>query len=131
MSLLSALGHGDGAVLLLAGTSIALYSLLGHRTWVLWGPPSPSLAEPAAGLGVIRALIAALPLLGLLASVGGISDTFRHLATAHGGAATRQAGAGIGLALMATQAGLVAAIPAVVWERLINHRATQMQRGVL
>lgn len=128
MSLLSALGHGDGAVVLLAATSLSLYALLGHRTWVLWGPPSALLAEPAAGLGVIRALIAALPLLGLLASVGGISDTFRDLSLVHGGAATRRAGAGIGLALAATQAGLVAAIPALVWERIIDRRALDISR---
>lgn len=128
MSLLSALGHGDGAVVLLAGTSLSLYALLGHRTWVLWGPPSSLLAEPAAGLGVIRALIAALPLLGLLASVGGISDTFRDLSLVQGGAATRRAGSGIGLALAATQAGLVAAIPALVWERIIDRRAVAISR---
>ncbi len=126
MSLLAALGHGDGAVVLLAATSLALYALLGHRTWVLWGPPSPALAEPAAGLGVIRALIAALPLLGLLASVGGISDTFRDLSLVQGGAATRHAGAGIGMALTATQAGLVAAIPALIWEGVIDRRAHRL-----
>jgi len=122
MSLLAALAHGDGAVVMLACTSLTLYALLGHRTWVLWSR-SPDLVDPAAGLGVIRALITALPLLGLLGSVGGISDTFRDLSLISGGAATRRAGTGIGLALAATQAGLVAAIPAVIWERLIAARA--------
>ncbi len=128
MNVIAALGHGDGALLLLAATSLTLYALLGHRTWVLWGPMALAEAEPAAGLGVIRALIAALPLLGLLASVGGISETFQGLSLSHGGQATRAAGLGIGMALNATQAGLVAAIPALVWERLIDRRATQLTR---
>ncbi len=120
------LAHGDGAVVLLGLTSLGLYALLAHRTWLLWGPVAHEVIEPAAGLGVIRALIAALPLLGLLASVGGISDTFRDLALGQHGVAARRAGAGIGLALGATQAGLLAAIPAVVWERLLGRRAAQL-----
>ena len=116
---------GDWVVVMLMLTSLLLYGLLGHRSWLLWADGG-SLREPAAGLGVIRALIAALPLLGLLASVGGISDTFRSLALTSGGAATRAAGAGIGIALSGTQAGLVAAIPAVIWERLLAARAAQL-----
>lgn len=120
--------NGDIAVLLLAMTSVALYALLGHRTWMLWGPPvRDGLNEPGAGLGVIRALIGALPLLGLLASVAGISATFHSLSLADGGAATRRAGAGIGLALGATQAGLVAAIPALIWERLLQRRVAVLE----
>ena len=120
--------HGDVAVLLLAMTSVALYALLGHRTWMLWGPPvRDGLSEPGAGLGVIRALIGALPLLGLLASVAGISATFHSLSLADGSAATRRAGAGIGLALGATQAGLVAAIPALIWERLLQRRVAVLE----
>ena len=127
---MSLLTHGDGAVVLLLVTSLTLYALLGHRSWLLWGPERAPIRDPAAGLGVIRALIAALPLLGLLASVGGISDTFRDLAAVSGGTATRRAGAGIGLALGATQAGLVAAIPAVIWERLLARRADQLMRRI-
>lgn len=120
---MSFLAHGDGAGALLAATSVALYALLGHRSWLLWSQGAETVRDPAAGLGVIRALIAALPLLGLLASVGGISDTFRDLSLASGGAATRRAGSGISIALNATQVGLVAAIPALVWERLLAWRA--------
>ena len=127
---MSVLTHGDGAVVMLLATSLTLYAMLGHRSWLLWGPERAPIRDPAAGLGIIRALIAALPLLGLLASVGGISDTFRDLATVSGGTATRRAGAGIGLALVATQAGLVAAIPAVVWERLLARRADQLLRRI-
>ena len=120
---MSFFAHGDGAGALLAATSVALYALLGHRSWLLWSQGAETVRDPAAGLGVIRALIAALPLLGLLASVGGISDTFRDLSLASGGAATRRAGSGISIALNATQVGLVAAIPALVWERLLAWRA--------
>ncbi len=120
--------HGDVAGLLLVLTSVALYALLGHRTWLLWAPSERlELVEPGAGLGVIRALIAALPLLGLLASVAGIGATFHGLSLADGGAATRRAGAGIGMALGATQAGLVAAIPALVWERLLQRRVAVLE----
>lgn len=120
---------GDVAVVLLVLTSGALYALLGYRTCLLWSGDLRAPHDPAAGLGVIRALIAALPLLGLLASVGGISETFRSLAL-DGGTAVHRAGAGIGLALGATQAGLVAAIPAVVWERLLAQRASHLARHV-
>lgn len=121
--------HAEPAVILLALTSVALYALLGQRSWVLWGPPATlGLIEPGAWLGVIRALIAALPLLGLLASVAGISDTFHHLSTAEGGVATRRAGAGIGLALGATQAGILTALPAVVWERLLQRRIAVLEQ---
>ncbi len=122
--------QGEPAVVLLALTSVALYALLGYRSWMLWGPSAADLtaaSEPGAGLGVIRALIAALPLLGLLASVGGIGDTFHGLSLADGGAATRHAGAGIGLALGATQAGLIAALPALVWERLLQRRVAVLE----
>ena len=120
--------HAEPAVILLAMTSVALYALLGHRSWVLWGPPAAfGLVEPGAWLGVIRALIAALPLLGLLASVAGISDTFHHLSMADGGASTRRAGAGIGLALGATQAGILTALPALVWERLLQRRIAVLE----
>jgi biopolymer transport protein ExbB/TolQ len=128
VNLLAALGHGDGALLLMALTSLTLYALLGHRTWILWGSAA-AVVEPAAGLGVIRALIAALPLLGLLASVGGISETFHLLSLSQGDQVSRTASQGIGLALHATQAGLVAAIPALVWERLIDRRATELTRN--
>jgi biopolymer transport protein ExbB/TolQ len=123
--------QGDVAVVLLVLTSGALYALLGHRTWILATDGIAPHEDPAAGLGVIRALIAALPLLGLLASVGGISETFRALALDSGTAVVHRAGSGIGLALGATQAGLVAAIPAVVWERLLARRAARLAGEVV
>ncbi len=130
----------DPSLLALAAVSLLLYGLLAHRSWALLttrGDPDPAIPglrpdaaivlttshlidRLGAGLGVIRALITALPLLGLLGSVGGISDAFHAIHQAADGSSARVAAQGISLALIATQVGLVAAIPALVWERLLS-----------
>ena len=58
----------------------------------------------------MAALVAAAPLLGLLGTVIGMMDTFHAAANANATDASALA-AGIGKALVTTQAGLAAAIP--------------------
>jgi len=58
----------------------------------------------------MAALVAAVPLLGLLGTVIGMMDTFHATATASATDASALA-SGIGKALITTQAGLAAAIP--------------------
>jgi biopolymer transport protein ExbB/TolQ len=150
---------GDMLMPVMLATSLALYTIIGQRAWALFGPSSRrghrrdelerlmeadhaqrewvgryvALAEEAElsrGFALIRALTAALPLLGLLGTVAGMVDTFSSLGQGSGGvlrgpsAATiaRDASAGIGLALTATQYGMCLAIPAVVCEWLLCRR---------
>ncbi len=140
--------------------SLVLYHLIGLRAWALYGPPAQRFsatrmpaadlpAGPAAAwaehaaalaveaelsraLGVIRALIAALPLLGLLGTVTGMIATFAALGTAQaatGGIGVRLAASGgIGMALTATQYGMALAVPAMVCEWLLRRRVTALTR---
>lgn len=111
----SAPGGGVMAALLLLG--LVLYFLLAERLLrqFLGGEP-----EGVAGLrraGVIRALIALAPLLGLLGTVCGIIATFQGLPA---GPASREVAGGIYGALYTTEYGLVLAIPAFLLERLLR-----------
>ena len=109
-----------------ARRAIELSDLLmqrGDHRWQAWAARYVAVAEAghlSSGIGLIRALTACLPLLGLLGTVSGMVDTFGHLAT------TRQASAGIGLALATTQYGMALAIPAVLWEWALSRRAAQL-----
>jgi biopolymer transport protein ExbB len=82
--------------------------------------------ELARGVALGRALNASLPLLGLLGTVTGMVDTFGALSASGGQGAAQQAGAGIGLALTATQYGMALAIPAVLWDWALARRAAQL-----
>ena len=84
--------------------------------------------ELSRGFMVMRALTASLPLLGLLGTVTGMVDTFGHLGLtgASHGSVAKNASAGIGLALTATQYGMALAIPAVVWEWALGRRVAQL-----
>ena len=149
---------GDLLMPVMLAVAVALYAILVERTLVLWGARraqrtdellatvrrdddprwrawaarylAMSEAEQLSrGFGLIRALTASLPLLGLLGTVTGMVGTFGALA-AGGGPTARNAGAGIAVALTTTQYGMALAIPAVLWawllsrrvERLIEHR---------
>lgn len=67
--------------------------------------------------GVINALIALAPMLGLLGTVGGMIKTFRGL---DGGAASQSVADGIHAALYSTEYGLALAIPAFLLARLLH-----------
>ena len=71
-------------------------------------------------LVIIRALIAAIPLLGLLGTVTGMMDSFAGM---RGNQAS--VGMGISQALITTQYGLLLATPALLIERFISYRIEQ------
>jgi biopolymer transport protein ExbB/TolQ len=75
--------------------------------------------DPRVGLGLIHALVAALPLLGLLGSVGGIIRTFDLAA---GGARPGAAALGVGEALIATELALAAAVPGLLAHGWLSSR---------
>lgn len=96
--------------------------------WRAWAAHYVALAEAeqlSRGFALSRALTASLPLLGLLGTVTGMVDTFSQLGISggRGGTVAQHAGAGIGLALTATQYGMALAIPAVGWDWLLARRA--------
>lgn len=64
-------------------------------------------------LNVLKAMVAAAPLVGLLGTVKGMIETFTALAT-HGAASMEMISSGISEALVTTQAGLVVALPGLV-----------------
>ena len=82
--------------------------------------------DARVALGLIQALVAALPLLGLLASVGGIMRTF-DLAAA--GARSQVAARGVGEALIATELALAAAVPALLVHGWLARRARLQERS--
>lgn len=78
----------------------------------------------------VGVLVAAAPLLGLLGTVAGMLKTFSGLASAGGPAPIESASAGISQALVTTQAGLVAAIPAAFGLALLNRQLQQVQLAI-
>jgi biopolymer transport protein ExbB/TolQ len=108
-----------------------------HRAWVWFaagGPVMVPLAlcgaaayailfnrlhtrDTTGSLTMLRALVAATPLLGLLGKVTGITGTFDAIAAGQPGTA---AGAGIAQALRTTQFGLAMAGPALLAERWLT-----------
>ena len=79
--------------------------------------------ELTRGLGLIRALVAAAPLLGLLGTVGGMMTTFEGILL---GDRTHFIGTGISQALLTTQYGLAIAIPGLVAERILTRRSQRI-----
>jgi biopolymer transport protein ExbB len=73
-------------------------------------------------LPLIRALIQALPLLGLLGTVSGLVHTF-EIITVFGGENRRGIAAGISEALTATLAGLVTALSGLLFNVQLENRA--------
>jgi biopolymer transport protein ExbB len=95
--------------------------------WRAWAARQLALSEAeqlSRGFGVIRALTASLPLLGLLGTVSGMIGTFGQLAG--GGTVAGRASAGISFALTSTQYGMALAIPAVLWAWLLSRRVDQL-----
>ncbi len=64
---------------------------------------------------MLLAMIAAAPLLGLLGTVNGMMTTFEGLASAREGGAMQELARGISEVLLATQAGLTVALPALLF----------------
>lgn len=130
---------GDLLMPIMLMVGVVLYAVVGERCWALFGPGSRQLAvrdegdgwalelELTRGLGVIRALAAILPLLGLLGTVAGMVDTFAQLGAQGAQQRSTGLGQGVAMALTATQYGLALAIPAVVADWLLRRRVSVLR----
>jgi len=145
---------GDLLMPVMLAVAVVLYAILVERTLVLWGTRRASRTDEliatvrrdddprwrawaarylamseaeqlSRGFGLIHALTASLPLLGLLGTVTGMVGTFGALAGG-GGLPAQRASAGISLALTATQYGMALAIPAVLWAWVLSRRVDQL-----
>lgn len=76
---------------------------------------------------LIRTLVAAAPLLGLLGTVIGMISTFESLVERGGGQSISGLADGISMALLTTETGLAIAIPAVLF---LYYAQRQLQKGV-
>jgi biopolymer transport protein ExbB len=74
-------------------------------------------------LGLIKALIAVCPLLGLLGTVTGMINVFDVMTYSGGGNARAMAG-GVSLATVPTMAGMVAALSGVYFGTWLEHKAS-------
>lgn len=70
----------------------------------------------------IRQMLAALPLLGLLGTITGLTATFISMAVDGGLALQQLVTGGIGDALFTTQLGLVLVVPGLLLVGLLNHQ---------
>ena len=122
--------------------SLVLYALIAERLLALYGPRvrrgdhplddisthdlHQRLSEPVdltRGLLVIRALVVAMPLLGLLGTVMGIIDVFSTLLT---GARELAPTRGMGQALITTEYGLAVAVPGLLADWLLHARVRRV-----
>lgn len=69
----------------------------------------------------IRQMLAALPLLGLLGTIAGLTSTFVRMSVDGGLALQELITGGIGDALFTTQLGLVLVVPGLLLIGLLNH----------
>lgn len=74
-------------------------------------------------IGLIKALIAVCPLLGLLGTVTGMINVFDVMTYSGGGNARAMAG-GVSLATVPTMAGMVAALSGVYFGTWLEHKAS-------
>lgn len=122
--------------------SLLLYGLIAERLLALYGPRvrrgghpldavsthdlHQRLNEPVdltRGLLLIRALVVAMPLLGLLGTVMGIIDVFSSLLT---GARELAPTRGMGQALITTEYGLAVAVPGLLADWLLHLRVRRV-----
>ena len=83
---------------------------------------SEAAQELSKNVGLIKALIAVCPLLGLLGTVTGMIAVFDAMTYAGGGNARAMA-AGVSMATVPTLAGMVAALSGVYFGSWLEHRA--------
>lgn len=107
---------------LLSERFLALASLRRNRDRQAIDPLSLHLLRSKYFL-VIRALIAAIPLLGLLGTVTGMMDSFAAMRSAQ-----IDIGLGISQALVTTQYGLLLAAPALLIERYLTTKIERSER---
>lgn len=84
-------------------------------------------------LSILATIGSIAPFVGLFGTVLGVMQAFRDLATSGGGGATVVA-AGIAMALVATAAGLIVAVPAVsaynYFMRVIRRTTAELEMGI-
>ena len=124
---------GSWCMWLIAVSGVLLYTLLGERMLALFylrrGRQDQAIDELSLHLLrskyflFIRALIAAIPLLGLLGTVTGMMGSFAAMR-----AAEMEIGLGISQALVTTQYGLLLAAPALLIERLLSNGIARDER---
>jgi len=78
-------------------------------------------------LGIIKALVALCPMLGLLGTVTGMIEVFDVMAVA-GSGNPRAMASGVSQATVSTMAGMVAAISGLVFSARLNRRADKETR---
>ena len=75
----------------------------------------------------IKTMLASLPLLGLLGTIGGLLKTFDQMSLNNGFAIQELMSGGIAEALFTTQLGLVMVIPGLLMFGYLNRRAKRWQ----
>jgi biopolymer transport protein ExbB/TolQ len=98
-----------------------------RETAALGRPGGPDPAALAARLRLLAALVAVLPLLGLLGTVEGLIVSFEVIRQFGNGEPRMMAG-GLRRALLTTEAGLVTAIPLLILHRHLAGRLERHQR---
>lgn len=101
--------------------ALALYTMLGWRSLEVQQASSGSML-------LARAMIAVLPLLGLLGTVSGVSISMSEIARL--GLSAQASSQGIGQALITTQYALLLALPAVLWERTLSRKVARRNAEV-
>ena len=76
---------------------------------------------------IVRTIVAAAPLIGLLGTVIGMIETFDSLASASLFSQTGGIAGGISQALFTTQFGLVVAVPGLVIGKILDKKASTME----
>lgn len=108
----------DPVTIALFVSGAALYFLLAERLLARFFP-APGDAPEAGGrrVALIRALVAVVPLLGLLGTVRGMMQAFRGLP---GGPVSLTVAEGVRAALYSTEYGLALALPALLLSCLLR-----------
>jgi len=84
-------------------------------------------AALGAGRTLVRSMVTAAPLAGLLGTVAGMIETFDGLSDGALFARTGGVAGGISQALLTTQMGLVVAVPGVILGRLLDRRQLALE----
>jgi biopolymer transport protein ExbB len=75
---------------------------------------------------LIKAMIAVAPLMGLLGTVGGMIETFASLGTMSMFKSGGGIAGGISQALLTTQLGLIVAVPALLYLKVLEKKRSQL-----
>ncbi|WP_299008068.1 MotA/TolQ/ExbB proton channel family protein [uncultured Shewanella sp.] len=86
---------------------------------------SQQLTVRKSGLKLLQLIAAVAPLMGLLGTVLGLIGMFEALAQSQGPITPSQLSSGLGLAMNTTAAGLIIALPAIIFAQLFNLWAEQ------